>query len=139
VNRRGLRQRGGRAGGQVVVQLLDQFVPAGEVRVAMRQVPDRRQGAGKAGLLNDRSGVAPGKRRNGLRLRPCPLDTGEQPAARFALLDIDQVEIGDGGKQPRRHEIGDPHRQESIRTVLPRLGESRGPLLLTIGGGTVGR
>lgn len=136
---RRLRQRGGRAGGQVAVQPLDQLLAAGEVRVATGQVPDRWQGAREAGPLHDRPRIASRKRRDGRRLRPCLPHPGEETAGRFTLLDADQIEIGDGSKQPRRREVGDPHRQESIRTVLPRLGESCGPLLPAIGGGTIGR
>ena len=74
VNSRRLRQRGGRAGGQVAVQLLDQLLPAGEVRVAMRQVPDRRQGAGEAGFLQ------------GSRDGAVALPNRETPARRRAWL-----------------------------------------------------
>ena len=83
VDSRRLRQRGGRAGGQVAVQPLDQLLPPGEVRVAMRQVPDRRQGAGEAGFLEDfataRWRCRTGKRRLAGGLGPFTLNAREQP------------------------------------------------------------
>ena len=132
VDRGGLRQRRRRSRDEAAAKPLDQLLPAGEVGVAARHVPDRRQGAGKARFLGD---LAPGLRRGeaGERrlaggLGPVSLYSSEQPiAGGVPVVQAEEVDVDDLRQEPPWLAVAHPHRQQQPERAGGIFRERRRP------------
>jgi hypothetical protein len=139
MDRPGLGHHHARLGPQLCPQRLKRVTAAGEVRIARRQVGDRRTLGGKSWLPLSPATTAllPWEARRPLGPPPASLDTFQQPGARGLSTQPYQVDVDPGGQQPRQPAVLDAHRQQPPR-MLGVVQERPGPLVGGIGRGQVG-